>query len=160
ARRLAEVGFAVTSADSSPGMRPTVICRAEFLPFADRSFDVVGTRLAAHHFDDIEAALAEIARVARDTILVEDLLWVDQGSEDAERLRDPSHVRSYTVDEWRGLLEAVGVAIDAVETMERKTAFGEWLARCGCEGEEAARVRELFGDRVVGDELRLVNVLI
>ena len=50
--------------DPSPGMQPDVICRAEDLPFADGSFDVVAARSRAHHFADVRAAVAEMARVA------------------------------------------------------------------------------------------------
>src|SRR5476649_1318312 len=52
ARRLREAGLEVVSCDPSPGMQPDVICFAEDLPFADRSFDVAVTRVAAHHFAD------------------------------------------------------------------------------------------------------------
>ena len=46
ARRLREVGAEVVTTDASPGMKPDVVCRAEGLPFADGSFDVVVTRTA------------------------------------------------------------------------------------------------------------------
>src|SRR2546421_2929032 len=49
ARRLREAGCEVVSTDASPGMEPDVICRAESLPFADGSFDVVASRIAPHH---------------------------------------------------------------------------------------------------------------
>ncbi len=55
ARRLREAGLEVVSSDPAPGMQPDVVCRAEHLPFADGSFDVVVTRVAAHHFDDVAA---------------------------------------------------------------------------------------------------------
>ena len=38
---------------------------AERLPFPDASFDIVTTRLAAHHFDDVPLAFREVARVLR-----------------------------------------------------------------------------------------------
>ena len=52
------------TADASPGMQPDVVTRAEHLPFADGSFDVVVTRIAPHHFDNIGAAVGEMARVS------------------------------------------------------------------------------------------------
>ncbi len=67
ARRLREAGIEVVSCDPAPGMQPDVVCRAEHLPFADDSFDVVATRVAAHHFDDVAQAVAEMARVAAGT---------------------------------------------------------------------------------------------
>ncbi len=57
-------------------MKPDVICRAEDLPFADNAFDLVVTRIAPHHFDDVAAAVAEMARVSNDLVVVEDTLYV------------------------------------------------------------------------------------
>ena len=38
-----------------------------------------------------------------------------------------------------------------VECFEKIHPLEEWLARTGCEGEEADRVRELLGDRMTED---------
>ena len=64
ARRLREAGLEVVSCDPSPGMQPDVICFAEELPFADSSFDLAVTRVAAHHFADVAQATRELGRVA------------------------------------------------------------------------------------------------
>src|SRR5215218_4361836 len=96
ARRLREEGCSVVTVDPAPGMRADVVARAEDLPFADGAFDVVVTRIAAHHFDDIERAVGEMARVGNDLVLVEDTLYVSEQVEEAERLRDPTHIRSYS----------------------------------------------------------------
>ncbi|MGH3057033.1 MAG: class I SAM-dependent methyltransferase, partial [Gaiellaceae bacterium] len=96
ARRLREAGLEVVSADPAPGMQADVQAAAEHLPFADASFDVVATRVAAHHFADVAAAIAEMARVAADRVLVVDNLFMGEAAEEADRLRDPSHVRNYT----------------------------------------------------------------
>jgi SAM-dependent methyltransferase len=77
-RRLAEAGCRVTTADASPGMQPDVVCPAESLPFEDRSFDVVACRIAAHHFDDVAAAVREMARVTRRLVVIEDTLYADE----------------------------------------------------------------------------------
>src|SRR5438045_3241952 len=75
ARRLREAGLEVVTADPAPGMQPDVVCRAEQLPLADGSFDVAVTRVAAHHFVDVRAAVRELARVAREQVLVVDTLY-------------------------------------------------------------------------------------
>jgi ubiquinone/menaquinone biosynthesis C-methylase UbiE len=151
ARKLREAGIEVVTVDPAPGMRPNVIARAEDLPFADSSFDVVVTRIAAHHFDDVRGAVAELARVARDRVLVEDTLYSSERHEEAERLRDPSHVRSYSEDEWRSFLEEAGLEVEDVKLVEKRHDLKEWLARTGCEGEEAERVKELLADRMTDD---------
>src|SRR5262249_42355851 len=63
ARRLREEGCEVVTVDSSPGMQPDVISRAEELPFADGSFDVVVCRITAHHFADLDGAVVVLASV-------------------------------------------------------------------------------------------------
>jgi SAM-dependent methyltransferase len=148
-RRLREAGLNVTSLDPAPGMQPDVIARAEHIPFADEAYDLVVTRIAPHHFEDVPAAIAEMARVARRLVIVEDTLFADDVVEEAEKLRDPTHKRSYTEVEWRRFLEGAGLEVEAVERFEKRHPLGDWLARTGCEGAEAERVRELLADRTV-----------
>ena len=152
ARRLAEAGCRVTTCDAAEGMAPDVVCPAEHLPFADGSFDVVACRIAAHHFADVAAAVREMARVTRRLVVVEDTLYADERVEEAERLRDPTHVRSYTEAEWRGFMEAARLVVDRAERFGKRHPIGPWLARVGCTGETAARVRELLADRMAPDE--------
>ncbi len=152
ARRLREAGIEVVSADPAPGMQPDVICPAEHLPFADSSFDLVVTRIAPHHFQDIALAVAEMARVARERLVVEDTLWESEQMEEAERLRDPTHVSSYSEHEWRSFLEAARLRIEQVEIFEKRRSLSDWLARAGTSEVDAARVRELIADHIDGDE--------
>jgi ubiquinone/menaquinone biosynthesis C-methylase UbiE len=155
ARRLREAGCTVVTCDPAPGMRADVLCRAEHLPFADGSFDVVTCRVAAHHFEDVAAALREMARVTAELVLVADNLFVDEAGEDADRLRDPTHVRNHSEDEWRGLLADAGLDLEQFEREEKWVQLGPWLERAGCTGVEAARVRELLAERIEDRKLRL-----
>jgi SAM-dependent methyltransferase len=128
-------------------MQPDVIARAEHIPFADASFDVVVSRIAPHHFVDVQRAVDEMARVARNRVVIEDTLYASADIEAAERLRDPTHVRSYTEDEWRGFLESAGLAVEDVETCAKAHPLDDWLARTECAGEDAVEVRRLLADR-------------
>ena len=106
ARRLREAGL--RGRHARPVARDagrTSCCRAEHLPFDDGAFDVVVTRIAPHHFEDIRAAVAEMERVSNRLVVVEDTLYSSERHEEAEKLRDPTHVRNYTEDEWRELLD-------------------------------------------------------
>lgn len=152
ARRLREAGLEVVTADPAPGMQPDVICPAEHLPFADRSFDLVVTRIAPHHFTDIALAVAELARVARELLIVEDTLYRSERVEEAERLRDPTHVSSYSEHEWRAFLEAAGLVIEQVELVEKRHELEQWLARTDTGQADAARVRELLAEHIDGGD--------
>ncbi|MDQ3875583.1 MAG: class I SAM-dependent methyltransferase [Actinomycetota bacterium] len=149
ARALRSAGVLVTTLDPAPGMGADVIARAEDIPFADASFDAVVTRIAPHHFDDVRLAVREMARVARRLVVVADTLHAGDEVEEAERLRDPTHVRSYSEDEWRRFLEGAGLTVEASERFEKRRPVAAWLERTGCEGELADRVRELLADRIV-----------
>ena len=144
ARRLREQGAQVVTTDSSPGMQPDVIGPAEHLPFADGSFDVVVSRIAAHHFDDLGTAVGEMARVSNRVVVIEDMLYRTDEEQEAERLRDPSHKRSLSPDEWRDVLVDAGLEIEQELFVSKTHDMEEWLARTGCEGDDAARVRELL----------------
>jgi len=158
ARRLRDAGLTVVTVDPAPGMQPDVISRAEHLPFADGSFDVVVTRIAPHHFADVEAATIEMTRVSRNLVLVVDNLHRGEVVEEAERLRDPTHVRSYSEEEWRGVFERAGLAVEAVELIDTTIDVDAWLARAGCEGEEAGRVLELLSGLVVDGRLAMTRI--
>ena len=160
ARRLREEGCSVVTVDPAPGMQADVVARAEDLPFADGSFDVVVTRIAAHHFEDIGRAVAEMARVSSRLVVIEDTLYRSDEQEEAERLRDPTHVRSYGEDEWKELLTGAGLEVERVEHFEKVHVLDEWLARTGCEGAEAERVRELLAPVTTPDGKAWLDVKI
>jgi len=151
ARRLREAGVEVVSSDPAPGMQPDVICRAEDLPFADNAFDLVVTRIAPHHFDDVAAAVAEMARVSNHLVVVEDTLYVSDQVEEAEKLRDPTHVRSYTEHEWRSFLEGAGLEVEEVESFEKRHPLEEWLDRSETPEADKPRVKELLAAQIQGD---------
>jgi SAM-dependent methyltransferase len=151
ARRLREQGCEVVTTDSSPGMKPDVVSRAEDLPFADGSFDCVVSRIAPHHFADVRRGVDEMARVSNDLVVIEDTLYSSDRQEQAETLRDPTHVRNYTENEWVEFLTAAGLEVEQRQLFEKVHPLEDWLARTGCEGEEAERVKELLSDRMTDD---------
>ena len=160
ARRLREAGATVVTADPAPGMGADTTAPAESLPFADASFDAVACRLAAHHFVDVLAAVKEMARVARDRVVICDNTFVSESSEEADRVRDPSHVRNYAVAEWESFFELAGLKIAKEKHFTRPLEIEPWLARVDSTGEDAARVRELLGDRIVDGSMPLPTLVI
>lgn len=158
ARRLREAGLEVVACDAAPGMAPDVVCRAEDLPFADASFDVVASRLGAHHFVDVVAAVREMARVAADRVLVVDNVYAGEAWEAADRIRDPSHVRKLGEDEWRELFSDAGLDVAEVLRPTRTLHVPTWLERTGCVGADAARVRSLLADRIEDDRIEIERI--
>ena len=144
ARRLREQGAEVVTVDASTGMEPDVVAPAEDLPFPDGSFDVVVSRIAAHHFDDLGKAVGEMARIASRFVVIEDMLYRTEEEQEAEKLRDPTHVRSLSTEEWLELLQSAGLEVEQELFFSKTHDFDEWLERTGCAGPDAERVRELL----------------
>ena len=139
-------------------MQPDVICFAEDLPFADASFELAATRVAAHHFADVAQAARELARVAAKRVIVVDNVHMGEESEEAERIRDPSHVRNYSEPEWRGFLTAAGLVIDDVRRFDFPIELEPWLERTACAGAEAERVRDLMAPHISDGWIALERV--
>jgi hypothetical protein len=158
ARRLREAGLEVVSCDPAPGMRPDVICFAEELPFADSSFDLAVTRVAAHHYADVAQATRELGRVASRRVIVVDTTFMGEDVERAEALRDPSHVRNHSEEEWRSFFTAAGIELEDVRFFSTPIDFQQWLTRTDCTGEVAEEVRALFGERVADGMLTLDRI--
>jgi SAM-dependent methyltransferase len=158
ARRLREAGLEVVTVDPAPGMQADVQASAEDLPFADRSFDVVACRVGVHHFADVAAGMREMARVAAGRLLVVDNLYMGESAEAADLLRDPSHVRNYTEEEWQALFENAGLVVEETRRVDKSLHVGHWLERSACIGPEADKVRTLLADRIEDDWITLDRI--
>jgi ubiquinone/menaquinone biosynthesis C-methylase UbiE len=126
---------------------------AERLPFPDESFDIVTTRLAAHHFDDVALACREVARVLRPGgvfIFVDTLAPDDSESaayqDEVETLRDPTHRRIYAQREWIAFCEQAGLRVKKMEVVRKTHDFEPWLERGGEDAATQERVRARFLD--------------
>jgi SAM-dependent methyltransferase len=137
----------------------TAIVDAEAIPFPDATFDLVTCRIAPHHFPNPDRFVAESARVLRPGgrfVLVDST--VPEGKigdfyNRFELLRDPSHVRSLTVEEWLALLiGAAGLRVDAVESFTKRHDFADWTGRSGMTGDDRARLERMMLD--AGDDIR------
>jgi hypothetical protein len=102
--------------------------------------------------------MREMARVSRDLVLTSDNLYAGEEAEKADRVRDPSHVRNYTEDEWRSFFAEAGLEVEQVHTYVHPVLLEPWLERAGCTGKDAERVRELVAGRLDGDRVRLERI--
>jgi ubiquinone/menaquinone biosynthesis C-methylase UbiE len=109
-----------------------VIGDAAAIPFQDDTFDLYTVRAAPHHFPDVNAFLGEALRVlkpGRDAVFVDcappmparDVLH------EVEVRRDPSHVRSMTVEEWVTKLEQAGFEVESAQARELDWNYEEWM---------------------------------
>lgn len=108
---------------------------AERLPYTDGAFNLVTCRIAPHHFDAPDHFVAEAMRVLvpGGVLAVVDNI-VPNGVAGAyvnalEKLRDPSHVRCLSLEEWRDIFIQSGLTVEHSETLAKQIDFDSWAAR-------------------------------
>ena len=151
AYRLASVVKEVMAADVSPEMTGLVaetaaqrglsnisvrVCPAEALPFPADAFDLIVSRFSAHHWRDLEAGLRQARRVLAaggralfiDSVAPSDPL-LDTHLQAVEVLRDPSHVRNYSLAEWTAALGRARFTVVGVTLRQIRIEFDSWVKR-------------------------------
>jgi SAM-dependent methyltransferase len=121
------------------------------LPFEDGSSAIVVTRFSVHHFPDPAAVLREMARVCAPggRLVVVDMYASHDPAKAVEfnrleRLRDPSHMRSLTLAELKGLFGAAGLPEPKASFYELRDEVRNLLARSFPEPGDDAKIIELF----------------
>lgn len=157
----AEMLAAVRGAAAARGLTNIVTeqAPAERLPFADAAFDFVATRFSAHHWRDLGAGLAQARRVAKPgapAVFIDPIApgkpLLDSHLQAIELLRDPSHVRDYTIGEWTAAVERAGFVIQALARRQIRMNFATWTERMRTPKVQAEAVRAL--QRLASDEIR------
>jgi ubiquinone/menaquinone biosynthesis C-methylase UbiE len=120
------------------------------LPFEAASFDLAGTIRTLHHLEHPERALPELIRVTKPNgrlLVIDQLAPLDPlralEIDRFERARDPSHARTLSDQDMRGLFEMNGLTLLRQEVVSEERNLEEFLDGAGCEGEERERVRQL-----------------
>ena len=125
---------------------------AEALPFDDASFDIVTSRLAAHHFPHVECFVAEAHRVLRPggRLLVSDSVSPEDATQDSylqaiELLRDPSHVRNHRVSQWSAMFTDTGFSeVTLLGSAPCPLDFDVWTARMHTPPDACTGLRAVF----------------
>lgn len=134
---------------------------AQDLPFPDTSFHLVTCRLAAHHFPRPQDFVAEASRVmipGGTFALVDNIVSEDAGLAARynafEKLRDPSHARCLSLQEWSRLIEDAGFDFVSAEVMDQDVAFDPWVACMRCTDAVIARLKEMLTEEPLRTYLR------
>lgn len=119
----------------------------EALDEPDASFDLVTSRYSAHHYPHPRRALAEITRVLRPggVFLLGDVIAPVDPAPDTllnavELLRDPSHVRDHTREQWLSMLSAAGFSAEVAGSWPLRLEFENWVARMRTPPEQVAAI--------------------
>jgi SAM-dependent methyltransferase len=137
----------------------TVQGMAEVLPFADAHFDRVISRYSAHHWHDVPAALREVRRVLKpdgQALLVDiaggETPLLDTHLQAVEILRDPSHIRDYSAQEWLALFREAGFSATLRKQWPVPIEFSGWIERMRTPPERVAAIHAVW--RAAPDEVR------
>ncbi len=126
------------------GLSNVVGCVADArdLPFASEAFDIVACRIVLHHVPDVGKAIGEMERVLRagGRLFIQDILGIDSPAaraymDEIEVLRDPSHVKDYSSEEWASFLGKAGLRIVRREVLPGSYRLKDWTSRSGTSGE-------------------------
>jgi ubiquinone/menaquinone biosynthesis C-methylase UbiE/glutathione S-transferase len=164
---LAGKGFTVTACDTSlPTLQEAAALAArkklpvtfhehgaDKLPYADNSFGLVTSRMAAHHFADPGAFIREAARVLKTygyLVLVDGTVPDDQAEayewmNAVERLRDPSHVRYVTPNVWRKWCMDAGLTVTRLQVESyRQPELNRYFNEANTPPENRKKVLEML----------------
>ena len=134
---------------------------AENLPLAGQKFDLVTCRLAAHHFPNIGKFMEEVWRVLRsggtfavvDNVVPGSLRGGKLGriQEDAgryvnafDKLRDPSHERSLSMEQWQQYFYESGFRLIHQEKARKALGFNAWAERMRVSADNVIRLRAML----------------
>jgi SAM-dependent methyltransferase len=163
---VAPVARAVVATDPSPDMLAAVAAEAgrrglanvtttaapaERLPFEDGRFDAVVCRYTTHHWPDVRRGLREAARVLKpggvmivDDAVAPEIAVLDTFLQTFEMLRDPSHVRDYSVGEWAEFAAQAGLAVTGLTRRRLPLDFAQWVKRQRTPPVQVAAIHALF----------------
>lgn len=139
------------------GLRNITFLRgdAAALPWRDRRFDLAVCRLTLHQVADPAAVVREMVRVSRGRVAVIDITAPDDpGTADEtnriERLRDPSHGTTLTIDEIHRLLTDAGAQVVATSRHDQPVDIEDWMHRTATPEPVRAAIRTRFAEELGG----------
>lgn len=119
----------------------------------DNVFDIVVSRLAAHHFSNIRRALKEMCRVLKTggKLYILDCSTVDGNESEKmfnkiEFLRDSSHIYSYSPRIWTKLLKELPLTVEKMNFYKLRYELPQWFERMKTEKKNRDEIFKILGN--------------
>jgi ubiquinone/menaquinone biosynthesis C-methylase UbiE len=130
------------------------------LPYADGAFSMVVTRYSMHHFPDPAQAWREMVRVCRPggTVMVVDVALPPEKAaayDHFETLRDPSHTRALTLEEFPAMARAAGLRDLRTDFYRLAMESERQIADSFPEAEHRQTLRDLLREDIGRDAMGL-----
>ena len=126
------------------------------LPFLDNRFDIVISRLAFHHFADVNRAFSEMARVLKKggIFVFIDMEATDEElrsvQDEIETMRDASHIKNLSKEEILKLFRDNHISIEKSSTVIMKKNLNDWLDFTNTPADMKKTIMGLFADDLSG----------
>jgi SAM-dependent methyltransferase len=132
------------------------------LPYPDGHFSIVASRFALHHLQNPLAVLREMRRVCVEggSLVVADSAPASAKADAfnrLEKLRDPSHVRAFPVEELQQMFADAGLAQPEVESYRLQGELEDLLQRSFPNAGDSDRIRAIFTDSLATDALDMAT---
>lgn len=132
---------------------------AEKLPFSDKSFDIVISRLAFHHFPNPKLCFSEMARVLKTggKLVIIDMEAAEEAlrstEDEIEVLRDPSHMRNLSREEFTEMFRENHLPVVTMDCSELPVSLSAWLALTNTPVKVSDDISKRLNDEIKGNGL-------
>ncbi|OIJ15196.1 SAM-dependent methyltransferase [Anaerobacillus arseniciselenatis] len=124
-----------------------IMADAENLPFLNDTFDVVTCRIAPHHFPNTSNFINEVTRVLKRNglfLMIDNVTPKERNLAEFmnrfEKLRDESHARCLSTEEWRELFSTSNLLEVKSNTRKKTYPFSNWVERTANDQQQINKV--------------------
>lgn len=121
------------------------------MEYPDNYFDLTCSRIAPHHFHDIDTAIVEMVRItkSRGSIFIQDTISPEDANASIffnkiEKLRDRSHVKDLSPSEWKSKFEINNCRLIRFDMKPKNWQLKRWTERMSTPRQRVVEITEML----------------